>query len=81
MAPVWAEIMDKINPIIQGRAKGTDANRFHLISGHDDTVAPLMASLGLWNETSWPPYASMFLIEVSIYLQQVVLLGAGKNIL
>ena len=65
MAPVWAEIMEKINPIIKGEKKGDDTTRFSLISGHDDTVAPLMASLGVWNDTAWPAYASMFLIEVS----------------
>lgn len=66
MAPVWAEIMDKINPILSGEREGSELNlnRLHVVSGHDDTVAPLMASLGIWNDTAWPPYASMFLIEV-----------------
>lgn len=36
-----------------------------LISGHDVTVMPMLASLGddVW-DGKWIPYASMFLIEV-----------------
>ena len=44
-----------------------NAPRLSIFSGHDDTLMPLLASLGpnLWNETDFPPYASMLLLEVS----------------
>lgn len=62
MGPLWAEIMEKINPIINGDSQPT--TRLALYSGHDSTIAPLLASLGMWNATSWPPYASYFNVEV-----------------
>ena len=63
MAPLWTEIMGNINPIIQERNR-IPPGKMAIISGHDDTISPLMASLGIWNDTQWPAYASMFLIEV-----------------
>ncbi|CAB9509291.1 Pfam:Acid_phosphat_A [Seminavis robusta] len=63
MAPLWAEIMDKINLILNGD-KHSPATRLALISAHDDTVASLMATLGIWKDDQWPPYATMFLIEI-----------------
>lgn len=75
MGPLWAEILDNIYPFIM---EGPDAYfeempvapKLAVFSGHDTTIMPLLASLGenLWNETDWPPYASMFIIEVSSFL-------------
>lgn len=62
MRPLWYEIMSKINPHIQG-ATG-NLNKLALFSGHDSTIMPLLASLGVWNDTSWAPYASMVVIEL-----------------
>jgi hypothetical protein len=56
--------MDRIDPIIKD-ASHNPPTRLAIVSGHDDTISPLMASLGIWNDTMWPAYASMFLIEVS----------------
>jgi hypothetical protein len=66
MAPFWAEIMDFIMPVLLDD-NTKDVVKFALYSGHDSTLAPLMASLSpkLWNETNFPWYASMMIIEVS----------------
>lgn len=61
MAPLWSEIMDKIKPVLN---RDEADNKLLVVSGHDDTIAPLMATLGVWNDTAWPAYASMFLIEI-----------------
>lgn len=71
MAPLWAEIMDYITPVITRRSDdGTDNGniKFALYSGHDATIIPLMASLGprVWNKTNFPYYASMMLLEVRV---------------
>lgn len=63
MAPVWAEIMDHIDPILN-QDDNHPPTRLALFSGHDDTIAPLLASLGAWEDTDWPPYASMMNIEI-----------------
>lgn len=69
MGPLWAEIMDKINPWLKqfDSPDDTPGPKLALYSGHDTTIMPLLASLdpGLWNDTEWAPYASMVLIEVS----------------
>mmetsp|Transcript_19167 Transcript_19167/g.35778 ORF Transcript_19167/g.35778 Transcript_19167/m.35778 type:complete len:94 (+) Transcript_19167:891-1172(+) len=67
---MWAEILDFIEPVIQTEKsdgeKFKEHVKFALYSGHDSTIAPLMASLSpnLWNDTDFPWYASMMLIEV-----------------
>jgi hypothetical protein len=69
MGPLWAEILDHIQPVVQSsqQQQQQSAVKFALYSGHDSTIAPLMASLSpkLWNQTDFPWYASMMIIEVS----------------
>ena len=73
MGPLWAEIMDHITPVVVKKKKANEDDenknndnvKFALYSGHDSTVLPLMASLGVWNTTDFPPYASMMIVEVS----------------
>jgi len=40
--------------------------RLHIISGHDTTLMPILATLGeeVWDGTDWSPYASMIQIEI-----------------
>jgi Histidine phosphatase superfamily (branch 2) len=73
LAPLWYEIMQNINPYLEGAPQGQDksqvnikAPRFALFSGHDTTIMPLLASLDtkLWNDTDWAPYASLMVIEI-----------------
>jgi hypothetical protein len=72
MAPLWAEIMENISPILNGNAAEdmsmvtSPIPKLALFSGHDTTLIPLLASLGpkVWNEKDWPPYASMMILEV-----------------
>lgn len=42
------------------------SSKLNIYSGHDDTVISLLVSLGIWDGV-WPPYASMFIIEVSMF--------------
>ena len=70
MGPFWNEIVDYIKPVIKEKKNDnnveTDYVKFALYSGHDSTIAPLMASLSpnIWNNTNFPWYASMMIIEV-----------------
>jgi hypothetical protein len=71
LGPLWYEIMKNINPYINEESDDDNddniaAPRLALFAGHDTTLMPLLASLGsnLWNDTDWPSYASMILIEV-----------------
>lgn len=65
MGPLWAEIFDPILPIVNGGSdRGLSDNKFHLLSGHDTTIIPLLAALGIWNVKDWPAYASMMILEV-----------------
>jgi hypothetical protein len=70
MGPFWNEIIDYIKPVIKEKKNDnnieTDFVKFALYSGHDSTIAPLMASLSpnIWNNTNFPWYASMMIIEV-----------------
>ena len=74
MMPLWVEIMDNIRPWLSTESDDDeevkDAPKLALFSAHDSTVKGLLASLGpkLWNETDWPPYASMLLLEVCTVL-------------
>lgn len=69
MAPLWAEIMDRINPLVNDETVdqfGRIIPKLALFSGHDTTIMPLLATLGpdLWGDKDWAPYASMLLIEI-----------------
>mmetsp|Transcript_2565 Transcript_2565/g.4133 ORF Transcript_2565/g.4133 Transcript_2565/m.4133 type:complete len:601 (-) Transcript_2565:128-1930(-) len=65
MGPLWAEIFEAIEPIVNGGSdRGLSDNKLHVVSGHDTTLVPLLASLGIWNVEMWPAYASMMLLEV-----------------
>lgn len=65
MGPMWAEMVANILPIIDADDRTPPPNRLALFSGHDTTIMPLLISLGpnVWDGT-WPPYASMMIIEV-----------------
>jgi hypothetical protein len=80
MGPLWAEIMENINPIVDPNARQDGSPppaKFALFSGHDDTIMPLLATLGpnVWDGSDWPPYASMVLIEVSGNAMEAFLRG------
>jgi len=68
MGPLWAEIMEKIDLTVQikdSKQEDRAAPRLAIYSGHDTTLAPLLASLGLFDaNVSWVPYASMLIIEI-----------------
>lgn len=70
MGPFWAEILDHIKPVIKDKNGGNDSEndyvKFALYSGHDSTIAPLLASLSpnVWNNSNFPWYASMIVLEV-----------------
>lgn len=68
MGPLWSEIFDEILPIIEGGDRGAAMNKLHVISSHDTTIIPLLASLGIWSLDDWPPYASMFLLELHEFI-------------
>jgi hypothetical protein len=57
MGPMWAELMDALQ---------TRTHHVRLYSGHDDTLMPLLATLGgtVW-DGKWTPYASMLIFEVN----------------
>jgi len=74
MAPIWYDILSNIIP---HTSTDTDelrktwpnlrypAPKFALFSGHDTTIRGLLISLDLEMDLNiWPPYASMFLIEL-----------------
>lgn len=76
MGPLWAEIMDHINPVLADEMETQDRPRppakLAIYSGYDSTIMEVLASLGAWEGNHWPPYASMVLLEVRIlpvYLQ------------
>jgi ubiquitin-like domain-containing CTD phosphatase 1 len=61
MGPLWAEIMDNVDRVIDNQS---DAPRLALFSGHDTTIIGLLASLSKVYDGSWPPYASQLLLEI-----------------
>jgi len=65
MAPLWAEIIeDNIAPVLHGDKD--PKVKLALYSGHDDTIMPLLASLGpdVWTSGTWPSYAGLVLLEI-----------------
>lgn len=68
LGPLWAEIMENINPWLTQNNAPDDfpAPKLAIFSGHDTTIMPLLASIhpNLWNDTEWAAYASMMLIEI-----------------
>jgi Histidine phosphatase superfamily (branch 2) len=76
MSFLWDEIMTKLNAHVRRNNRsvnhnnnGSDDSSFPhekllLIAGHDTTIIPLLATLGVWNDTTWPTYASMILLEL-----------------
>ncbi|KAH0482385.1 MAG: hypothetical protein KVP17_001958 [Porospora cf. gigantea B] len=47
----------------QGAYPTGSPHRFFLYSGHDTTIMPLLAALGVWSPAEWPPYASIATLE------------------
>ena len=41
---------------------GGSDERLAIYSGHDSTIAPVLAALGVWDRR-WPPYASTIILE------------------
>eukprot|EP00548_Thalassiothrix_antarctica_P000756 CAMPEP_0194144382 /NCGR_PEP_ID=MMETSP0152-20130528/13449_1 /TAXON_ID=1049557 /ORGANISM="Thalassiothrix antarctica, Strain L6-D1" /LENGTH=629 /DNA_ID=CAMNT_0038844219 /DNA_START=146 /DNA_END=2035 /DNA_ORIENTATION=+ len=68
MGPLWSEIMERILPVLSGDSDRGGNNKLHVISAHDTTIIPLMASLGIWKLDQWPPYASTMLIELHRFI-------------
>jgi len=70
MGPLWKEIMTYIGPIVDSTLTLQEGSsplpRLHIISGHDTTLMPILATLGeeVWDGTDWSPYASMIQIEI-----------------
>ena len=52
--------MKHINHVLEDKP----APKLALFAGHDTTLMPLLATLGLWKDTEWAGYASMMLIEI-----------------
>ena len=67
MGPLWYEIMQHIHPHITIESSPTKKTKLSIFSGHDTTLMPLLIALdeNLWeDDTDWPPYASMIVLEV-----------------
>jgi Histidine phosphatase superfamily (branch 2) len=76
MSFLWNEIMTKLNAHVRRNDHSVSHNyddnddsgaaheKLLLIAGHDTTIIPLLATLGVWNDTTWPTYASMILLEL-----------------
>lgn len=71
MGPLWHEMMANIRPVMEETLKDAEDGggappKLALISGHDSTLQPLLASLGenVWDGKLWSPYASTFIIEI-----------------
>lgn len=67
ISALWKEIMINIYGIIEGRDRVCCPDhatpKLALFSGHDTTLMPILASLGVW-DGDWAAYASMVLIEI-----------------
>jgi len=69
MSPLWSEIVPTIQGIINGESQvccpSRPAPKLTLVSGHDTTLIPILASLGSRvYDQKWPPYASMVILEI-----------------
>jgi hypothetical protein len=66
MAPLLAEIIELLklarNCSSLNNVFDTNLTRLHLISGHDSTLMPIMASWNVW-DGRWASYASMLIVE------------------
>jgi hypothetical protein len=69
MGPLWNEILTPIRRAKNCRSRADMQSqkipRLLLFSGHDDTLTPLLISLGVWDQ-NWTAYASMLIIEVHV---------------
>ena len=59
IGPFMKELLDNM----RARVQGSSALRFGLFLGHDTSVLPLLAALGVW-EGVWPPYSSLLVFEL-----------------
>jgi hypothetical protein len=59
IGPFMKELLDNMRARVQGQS----ALRFGLFLGHDTSVLPLLAALGVW-EGVWPPYSSLLVFEL-----------------
>lgn len=69
MGPLWNEILTPVRRVKNCRSRADmqaqNIPRLLLFSGHDDTLTPLLISLGVWDQ-NWTAYASMLIIEVHV---------------
>lgn len=85
MGALWDEILKPLKETSKCMSRADMQSRkiprLLLFSGHDDTLTPLLISLGVWDQ-KWTPYASMLIIEVHVVIasssQQ---LGDANNIM
>ena len=63
MRPLFQEIWSELQRVVRGDADEAAHRRFVLYSGHDSTLMPMLAALGVW-DGEWSPYAAMLLLEV-----------------
>ncbi|GMI06846.1 hypothetical protein TrRE_jg12384, partial [Triparma retinervis] len=67
MAPVLSSILTStLLPSLTASSRSSLPTLLHITSGHDTTVMPLLAALGVW-DGAWSPYASMLVIETYLY--------------
>lgn len=71
MGALWFEILKPLKDTSQCMSRADMQSRkiprLLLFSGHDDTLTPLLISLGVWDQ-KWTPYASMLIIEVHVVI-------------
>lgn len=73
MGPLWAEILDHIDPVLneESEDRPRPPAKLAIYSGYDSTIMEVLASLGAWAGEVWPPYASMVLLEVCTVLYEM----------
>ena len=63
MAPVLSDILTStLLPSLSATKRDDLDTLLHVTSGHDTTVMPLLAALGVW-DGKWAPYASLVVME------------------
>ena len=62
LGPFFQTLLDNMQAVISGNAP---MPKFMLFSGHDTSVGPLLAALGVFDGT-WPPYASHVSLELYV---------------
>lgn len=94
MAPLWSDVLAHLlthtpanRTILEEEwpeEQKRYGNKFALYSAHDSTLMALLAHLdeakhSFWDATEWPPYASMFLIELYNVTMSEPFLGTEES--